>query len=99
MENGVDGAHAARQMEGERVSTCLSNKFKRSKVLLHKFLRWSSGSDVVGLGKHLVPNDQVQGQDSAFVGGRQVSSLCHGDSLLELEMEFIEVDNKISCLE
>ena len=49
MENQVDGVHTARQTEGERVSTCLSNDFKRSKVFLHKFLRWSSGSDVVRL--------------------------------------------------
>ena len=30
----MDGAHATRQMEGERVSTCLGNNFKRSEVLL-----------------------------------------------------------------
>ena len=69
MENQVDGAHAVRQTKGVRVSTCLSNNFKRSEVFLRKFLRWSSGLDVVRLDKHLVPNDEVWGRSLAFVGG------------------------------
>ena len=81
------------------MSTCLSNNFKRSKVLLRKFLRRSSGTDVVRLDKHLVPNDEVWGRSLAFVGGCRVSSLCCGDSLLELEMEFIEVNDEILCSE
>ena len=81
------------------MSTCLSNNFKRSEVLLHKFLRRSSGANVVRLDKHLVPNDKVQRRSLAFVGRSCVSSLCCGDSLLELEMEFIEVNNEIPCSE
>ena len=95
----MDGVHAARQKEGERVSTCLSNNFKRSEVLLCKFLRRSSDANVVRLDKHLVPDDEVWRQSLVFVGGCRVSSLCHRDSLLELEMEFAEVNNEISCLE
>ena len=95
----MDGVHAARQTEGEQVSTCLGNNFKRSEVLLRKFLRRSSGANVVRLDKHLVSDDEVRRRSSAFVGRCRVSSLCCGDSLLELEMEFIEVNNEISCLE
>ena len=95
----MDGVHAARQTEGEQVSTCLSNNFKRSEVLLCKFLRRSSGTNVVRLDKHLVSNDEVRGWSSAFVCGCQVSSLYRRDSLLELKMEFIEVDNEILCSE
>ena len=65
----MDGAHAARQTKGERVSTCLNNNFERSKVLLCKFLRRFSGMNVVRLGKHLVPNDKVRGRSLAFVSG------------------------------
>ena len=99
MEDQVDGAHAAGQIEGERVSTCLSNNFKRSEVLLHKFLRGSSGANVVRLDKYLVSDDEVWRRSSAFVGRNQVTSLSCRDSLPELEMEFVEVNDEISCLE
>ena len=59
MENRVDRTHAAGQTEGERVSTCLSNNFKRSKVLLHEFLRGSSGANVVRHDKYLVSDDKI----------------------------------------
>ena len=95
----MDGAHAARQTEGERVSTCLSNNFKRSEVLLRKFLRGWSGANVVRLDKYLVSNDEVQRWSSVFVGRSRVSSLSCRDSLLELKMEFIEINDEISCLE
>ena len=65
----MDGAHAARQTEGERVSTCLSDNFKRSEVLLCKFLRRSSGANVVRLDKHLVSNDEVWRRGLVSVGG------------------------------
>ena len=81
------------------MSTCLSNNFERSEVLLRKFLRWSSGVNVVRLDKYLVPDDEVWRRSSVFVGRSRVSSLSHGDSLLELEMEFIEINNEISYLE
>ena len=95
----MDRAHAAGQTEGERVSTCLSNNFKRSEVLLCKFLRGSSGANVVRLDKYLVSDDKVQRRSSAFVGRSQVSSLSCGDSLPELEMELVEINNEISCSE
>ena len=95
----MDHVHAAGQMEGERVSTCLSNNFKRSEVLLHKFLRESSGANVIRPDKYLVSDDEVWRWSLAFVGRSRVSSLSCGDSLLELEMEFIEINDKISCLE
>ena len=91
--------HAAGQMEGERVSTCLSNNFERSKVLLREFLRGSSGANVVRLDKYLVSNDEVQRRSSAFVGRSRVSSLSCGDSFPELEMEFVEINNEIPCSE
>ena len=68
MEDRVDRAHAAGQTEGERVSTCLSNNFEGSEVLLHKFLRWSGGANVVRLDKYLVSDDKVQRWSSVFVG-------------------------------
>ena len=64
----MDHVHAAGQTEGERVSTCLSNNFERSEVLLCKFLRGSSGVNVIRLDKYLVSNDEVWRQSSAFVG-------------------------------
>ena len=99
MEDRVDRAHAAGQTEGERVSTCLSNNFERSKVLFREFLRGSSGANVVRLDKYLVSDDEVRRQSSALVGRNRVSSLSCGDSLPELEMEFIEINNKIPCSE
>ena len=51
----MDCAHAAGQTEGERVSTCLSNNFEGSEVLLRKFLRGSSGANVVRLKNTLSP--------------------------------------------
>ena len=47
----------------------------------------------------LVSDDEVWRRSLAFVGRNQVSSLSCGESLLELEMEFIEINDKISCLE
>ena len=99
MEDWVDRVHAAGQVEGERVSTCLSNNLKRSEILLRKFLRGSSGANVVRLDKYLVSDDEVRRRCSVFVGRSRVSSLSCGDSLPELEMEFVEVNNKISCSE
>ena len=64
----MDRPHAARQMEGEQVSTCPSNNFKRSEVLLCEFLRGSSYANVVRLDKYLVSDDKVWRQSSAFVG-------------------------------
>ena len=84
---------------GERVSTCLSNNFERSEGLLHEFLRGSSGANVIRLDKYLVSNDEVWRRSLAFVGRSRVSSLSCGDSLLELEMEFVEINDKISGLE
>ena len=81
------------------MSTCLSNNFERSKVILHKFLRGSSGANVVRLDKYLVSDDEVWRQSSAFVGRSRVLSLSCGDSLLELEMEFVEINDEISCSE
>ena len=81
------------------MSTCLSNNFKRSEVLLHEFLRESSGANVVRLDKYLVSDDEVWRWSSVFVGRSRVSSLSCGDSLLELEMEFVEVNDEISCSE
>ena len=103
----MDRAHAAGQTEGERVSTCLSNNFKRSEILLRKFLRGSSGANVVRLDKYLVSDDEVRRRcsvfvgrrSSVFVGRRRVSSLSCGDSLPELEMVFVEVNDEISCSE
>ena len=97
MENRVDHAHAAGQTEGERVSTCLSNNFERSEILLHEFLRGSSGVNMVRLDKYLVSDGEVWRRSSAFVGRSRISSLSCGDSLLELEMEFIEINDEISC--
>ena len=99
MEDRVDRVHAAGQTEGERVSTCLSNNFERSEVLFCKFLRGSSGVNVVRLDKCLVSDDEVWRWSSAFVGRSRVSSLSCRDSLPELEMEFVEINDKISCLE
>ena len=99
MEDQVDHVHTAGQTEGERVSTCLSNNFERSEVLLHKFLRGSSGANVVRLDKYLVSNDEVRRRSLAFVGRSRVLSLSCGDSFTELEMEFIEINNEIPCLE
>ena len=99
MEDQVDRTHAAGQMEGERVSTCLSNNFERSEVLFCKFLRGSSSANVVRLDKHLVSDDEVQRRSSALVGRSRVSSLSCRDSLPELEMEFVEINNEIPCLE
>ena len=95
----MDRAHTAGKMKGERVSTCLSNNFERSEVLLHKFLRGSSGANVVRLDKYLVSDDEVRRWSLAFVGRSQVSSLSCRDSLLELEMEFVEINDEISCSE
>ena len=81
------------------MSTCLSNNFKRSEVLLCEFLRGSGGENVIRLDKYLVSNDKVQRRCSVFVGRSQVSSLSCGDSFLELEMEFVEINDEISCLE
>ena len=81
------------------MSTCLSNNFERSKILLREFLRGSSGANVVRLDKYLVSDDEVQRRCSAFVGRSRVLSLSHGDSFLELEMEFVEINNKIPCSE
>ena len=81
------------------MSTCLSNNFERSEVLLHKFLRWSSGVNVVRLDKYLVSDDEVWRRSLAFVGRSRVSSLSCGDSFTELEMVFVEINNKIPCLE
>ena len=81
------------------MSTCLSNNFKRSEVLLRKFLRGSSGANVVRLDKYLVSDDEVRRWSLAFVGRSRVSSLSCGDSFLELEMEFIEINNEIPCSE
>ena len=99
MEDRVDRAHAAGQTEGERVSTCLSHNFKRSEVLLRKFLRGSSGANVVRLDKYLVSDDKVRRRSSAFVGRNQISSLSCRDSFPELEMEFVEINNEILCSE
>ena len=99
MEDRVDRTHTAGQTEGERASTCLSNNLERSEVLLHKFLRWSSGANVVRLDKYLVSDDEVRRWSSAFVGRSQVSSLSCGDSFTELEMELVEINNKIPCSE
>ena len=99
MENRVDRTHAAGQTEGERVSTCLSNNFKGSKILLRKVLRWSSGANVVRLDKYLVSDDKVRRRSSAFVSRSRVSSLSCGDSLPELKMEFVEINNEIPCSE
>ena len=99
MEDQVDRVHAAGQTEGEQVSTCLSNNFERSKILLCEFLRGSSGANVVRLDKYLVSDDEVWRRSSAFVGRNQVSSLSCRDSFLELEMEFVEVNDEISCSE
>ena len=81
------------------MSTCLSNNFKRSEVLLHKFLRGSSGVNVVRLDKYLVSDDEVRRWSLAFVGRSRVSCLSHGDSFTELEMEFVEINNEIPCSE
>ena len=81
------------------MSTCLSNNFERSEVLLHKFLRGSSGVNVVRLDNYLVSDDEVPRWSSAFVGRSQVLSLSCRDSLPELEMEFVEINNEISCSE
>ena len=81
------------------MSTCLSNNFERSEVLLHKFLRWSRGANMVRLDKYLVSDDEVRRRSSVFVGRSRVTSLSHGDSFTELELEFIEVNNKIPCSE
>ena len=67
MKNWMDCAHAAGQTEGERVSTCLSNNFERSEVLLREFLRGSSGANVVRLDKYLVSDDKVWRRSLAFV--------------------------------
>ena len=99
MEDRVDRTHTAGQTEGERVSTCLSNNFKRSKVLLRKFLRGSSGANVVRLDKYLVSDDEVGRWSSAFVGRSRISSLSRGDSFTELKMEFVEISNEILCSE
>ena len=58
----------------------------------------SSGANAIRLDKYLVSDDEVQRRCSAFVGS-QVSSLSCGDSLLELEMEFVEINDEISCSE
>ena len=55
MEDWVDRAHAAGQTEGEQVSSCLSNNFKRSEVLFREFLRGSSGANMVRLTNTLSP--------------------------------------------
>ena len=81
------------------MSTCLSNNFKGSEVLLHKFLRGSSGANVVRLDKYLFSDDKVRRQSSAFVGRSRVLSLSCGDSFTKLEMEFVEINNKIPCSE
>ena len=81
------------------MSTCLSNNFKRSKVLLREFLRGSSGANVIRLDKYLVSDDKVQRRSSVFVGRSRVSSLSCRDSFLELEMEFVEINDEISCSE
>ena len=81
------------------MSTCLSNNFERSKVLLRKFLRWSSGANVVRLDKYLVSDDEVRRRSSAFIGRSRVSSLSRGDSFMELEMELVEINNEIPCSE
>ena len=81
------------------MSTCLSNNFERSEVLLRKFLRWSSGVNMVRLDKYLVSDDEVRRRSSAFVGRNRVLSLSRGDSFAELEMEFVEINNEILCSE
>ena len=81
------------------MSTCLRNNLERSEVLLCKFLRWSSGANVVRLDKYLVSDDEVRRRSLAFVGRSRVTSLSTGDSFTELEMEFIEVNNEIPCSE
>ena len=68
MEDRVDHAHAVGKMEDERVSTCLSNNFEGSEVLLREFLRGSSGANVVRLDKYLVSDDDVRRRSLAFVG-------------------------------
>ena len=73
----------------------LGNDFKRIKVFLCKLLGWSSGLNVIRLNEYLVPDGEVQSRSLTFVGGGRILCLCCRDGITELEVEFIEVYNKI----
>ena len=81
------------------MSTCLGNDFKRTKVFLCKLLGWSSGLNMVGLNEYLISDGEVQSRSLTFVSRGGISCLCHGEDIMELEVEIIEVYNKISGTE
>ena len=96
MEDWVDGVHTVRQPEGEWMSTYLGNFLKGPRYFSASFL---DGSDVIRLNEYLISNREVWSQSLTFVSRGGILHLCCGDGIMELEMEFVKIYNKILCSE
>ena len=51
--------------------------------------------DVIRLNKYLISDGEVQGWSSTFISRGGILCLCCGDGITVLEVEFVEVYNKI----
>ena len=96
MENGVNGTHRIRESKGKRMGAGLGNDFKWTKEFFRKFLGGPRDTDVLGFNRDLIGDMEVQRQITVSIGGNGVSSLRLGDGRLEVLMEIIKINSKLT---
>ena len=90
----MDGAHGCGESEGIGLGSDLGDDFVWTKVLLRELLGWTSDSEVLGLDIDAISDVQLRRRCTTLIGRSLVSELCFTDILLEMLVEFFEVDRE-----
>ena len=88
----MNGAHGCRESESVGLGSDLGDDFVETKVLLRKLLGGTSDPEELGLDIDTISDVQLRRRCTAMVGRSLVSELCFTDILLEMLVEFLEVD-------
>ena len=96
MKDGVNTSHRVGKTEGEGDRADLCYNLKRSWVFLCEFLRGSGSTDVIRLNKDFISDLEVWWWSPMSVCGDRVSFLRVGYVGLELLVQVIEIDRKVS---
>ena len=99
MEYGMNGMHRIRESKGERMGAGLGNNFEWAKEFFREFLGGPRSADVLRFNKNLIGDLEVRRQITMSVNGNGVPTLSLGDGRLEMLMEVIKINSKLTGTE
>ena len=90
----MDSAHGCGESEGIGLGSDLGDDFVWTKVLLRELLGGTSDPEVLGLDIDTISDVQLRRRCTTLISRSLISELCFTDILLEMLVEFFEVDRE-----